>query len=198
MHVRKLNMSLMILFCATMASTGPIAARGFCNVDHAGDDMQMKAVAAAAAAFYEGAEGLMGMLKAFELSDQSALQEKADAAAGSFDRSAQAYLGAVNAFSADSILSKIDYKMVATMSRVNDASVLARAEELASKGAAALLQECSDKAKALSLASKEFPGQVASDPRTVEFSELLRSFSEALSFGTVVSAAFANAGGEKE
>ncbi|MCT7375896.1 hypothetical protein [Chelativorans salis] len=190
--------AVVTLLCAAISFPASALARGFCNIDHVGDEEQQQLVVEAASAFYEGGEHLMAMLRAFESSDLDGVQTEAEAAAVFFDTSADTYLKAANAFESEDVLTDIDPSQILVMAGRQNADALTTVTGLAEMSTYAVLERCALGAGALREVSMAFPEVVEEDPKTSHFSELLNKFTDALSFGTVVSATFANAGGETE
>lgn len=177
------------------------SARGFCNVDHYGEEEKDKeardTVAEAAASFYSGAGRVMHMLASFERNEMEELQASVKTAEAHFRESASFYKKAADQF-ADHELKDLDPEIVWSMSARPDfagwQAVVAEADQ---GGPATLLAGCGDKANDLAEASVRFASEVSESPRTESFSRLLQSLSAAFDYGRVVSAVFAAAGGER-
>ncbi|TIM52950.1 hypothetical protein [Mesorhizobium sp.] len=176
------------------------SARGFCNVDHYGEEEKDKeardTVAEAAASFYSGAGRVMHMLASFERNEMEELQASVKTAEAYFRESASFYKKAADQF-ADHKLEDLDSEIVWAMSARPDFAGWQAVVAEANQGPATLLAGCGDKANDLAEASVRFASEVSESHRTESFSRLLRSLSAAFDYGRVVSAVFAAAGGER-
>src|SRR6266446_9038587 len=81
----------LLLVTLGVGTSGPAAARGFCNIDRLGKDELQKEVTNAGAVFFDGGSYLMQMLAAFERGDGDKGKTVGSFAASSFKSASEQY-----------------------------------------------------------------------------------------------------------
>jgi hypothetical protein len=200
--VKSMNSILvMALTVLTIQATQSTAyGRGFCNVDHYGDEENRKEAQSAAAQFYGGSAKLMQALAAFELQDNDAVYRYGKEATEEFSRSSQSYASAIELFKAKpgdvKTFGDLNPNAVAAMADTGPDSI-ARLMEAGVVSPDMLLARCKEEAEKVAAAVDGFLSNSIAELRSEDFSSVLGRLSDAFTFGSVVSASFAYASGER-
>ncbi|BCH24287.1 hypothetical protein [Mesorhizobium sp. L-8-3] len=194
---------ILVVACTLLSLQGSQSAayaRGFCNVDHYGKDENREEARSAAAQFYGGAAKLMQAFAAFELDSNDDVYRNGKEAAEVFRRSSGTYAKAKALFEENpgnnvTTFGDLNPDAIAAMAGANqDALAVLHAGQV-SPGM--LLARCGEEAEEVAAAVERFVSKSTEELRSEDFSSVLGQLSEAFRFGSVISATFAYASGER-